>query len=90
MWQSYKKSHEKARSKAEKNDAEVKVWTNVHRFCTFWGLSVNLFMIENCSFLFVTFACGIEHETVDTIDACVLILIHLPVVDFLEKAGEVT
>jgi len=25
MWQSYKKSHEKARSKAEKNDAEVKV-----------------------------------------------------------------
>ena len=45
-------------------------------------------MIENCSFLFVTFACGIEHETVGTADACALIPKHLPVVDFLEETGE--
>ena len=48
-----------------------------------------MFMIENGSFLFVTFACGIKHETVGTADTCALILEHLPVVDFLEEPAEV-
>ena len=46
-------------------------------------------MIENGSFLFVPFACGIEHETVGTADACAQILEHLPVIDFLEEPAEV-
>ena len=46
-------------------------------------------MIENDSFLFVTFTCGIKHETVGTADACALILEHLPVIDFLEESAEV-
>ena len=58
-------------------------------FVTFRGLSVILFMIENGSFLFVTFTCGIKHETVGTADTCALILEHLPVVDFLEESAEV-
>ena len=58
-------------------------------FVTFRGLSVILFMIENGSFLFMTFACGIKHETVGTADTCALILEHLPVVDFLEESAEV-
>ena len=37
----------------------------------------------------MTITCGIKHETVGTADACVLILIHLPFVDFLEKSAEV-
>ena len=58
-------------------------------FVTFRGVSVILFMIENGSFLFVTFTCGIKHETVGTADTCELILEHLPVVDFLEESAEV-
>ena len=58
-------------------------------FVTFRGVSVILFMIENGSFLFMTFTCGIKHETVGTADTCALILEHLPVVDFLEESAEV-
>ena len=46
-------------------------------------------VIENCPFLFVNFARGIEHEFVGTADASVLILEYLPVVDFLEEPAEV-
>ena len=46
-------------------------------------------MVKNGSFLFMTFTCGIKHETVGTADTCVLILIHLPVVYFLEESVEV-
>ena len=45
--------------------------------------------IINGSFLFVTFAYGIEYETVGTADAYALILEHLPFVDFLEEPTEV-
>ena len=36
--QSYRKSHEKAPDKTEKISAEVKVLTNVQRFCDYLGL----------------------------------------------------
>lgn len=53
------------------------------------GLNLKGEIIENGSFLFVTFACGIKHETVGTADVCAQILEHLPVIDFLEESVEV-
>lgn len=46
-------------------------------------------IIENRSFLFVTFLYGVEHEAVGTADAYALILEHLPFVDFPEEPAEV-